>query len=320
MASGSKLVLYAALAGNLAIAATKFAAAAIAGSSAMLTEGIHSLVDTCNQGLLLYGRHRADLPPDERHPLGHGRELYFWAFVVALLIFTTGAGASVYEGIVHIRHPETIEKPWINFLVLGLAFVFESASLFVAIREFRQTKDPAAGWWRALRDSKDPAVFVVLMEDSAALAGLVIAAIFIGLAVATGNPLWDGLGSIVIGALLIGVAILLAVESKKLLIGERARPELQRYLSEVAKSTPGVCLVNEVITVHMAPEDVIATLSLDFEDDLPLSEVEKAADAIESAVKARYPEVRRLFIRPQSRVAASAERDALHLVGATADY
>jgi divalent metal cation (Fe/Co/Zn/Cd) transporter len=240
--------------------------------------------------------------------------------VVALLIFTTGAGASVYEGIVHIRHPEAIEKPWINFVVLGLAFVFEGASLMVAIREFRHTKDPAVGWWRALRDSKDPAVFVVLMEDSAALAGLVIAAVFIGLAVATGNPLWDGIGSIVIGALLIGVAILLASESKKLLIGERARPELQRYLSEVAKATPGVCLVNEVITVHMGPEDVIATLSLDFEDDLPLSEVEKAADAIESAVKARYPEVRRLFIRPQSRVAASAERDALHLIGATADY
>ncbi|GGD93970.1 cation transporter [Tsuneonella deserti] len=320
MASGSKLVLYAALAGNLAIAVTKFAAAAIAGSSAMLTEGIHSLVDTCNQGLLLYGRNRSEMPPDEKHPLGHGRELYFWAFVVALLIFTTGAGASVYEGIVHIQSPEQIEKPWINFVVLGLAFVFEGSSLYIAVREFRQTKDPAVGYWRALRDSKDPAIFVVLMEDSAALAGLVVAAVFIGLAVWTGNPVWDGIGSIVIGILLIGVAIMLASESKKLLIGERARPEVQRYLAEVAKGTMGVCLVNEVITVHMSPEDVIATISLDFQDDLPLSEVEKAADSIEAKVKARYPEVRRLFIRPQSRVAAVEERAALQFPAATADF
>lgn len=239
--------------------------------------------------------------------------------MVALLIFTTGAGASVYEGIAHIRSPEPIEKPWINFVVLGFAFVFEAGSLFIAFREFHRVKDPGHSYWRALRESKDPAVFVVLMEDSAALAGLVIAAIFIGLAVVTGNPLWDGVGSIVIGVLLIAVAIMLAIESKKLLLGERARPEVQRYLTEVALGTRGVCLVNEVITVHMSPEDVIATISLDFEDDMPLRDVERAADSIEASVKARYPEVRRLFIRPQSRVAAGEERAALQHP-ATADF
>lgn len=319
MASGSKFVLYAALAGNLGIAVTKFVAAGIAGSSAMLTEGVHSLVDTTNQILMLYGRHRADAPPDRLHPLGHGRELYFWSFVVALLIFTGGAGISIYEGVVHIRDPHPITDPSINFAVLGIAAIFEGTSLTFAVREFRKQKDPGDSYRRALRESKDPAVFVVLLEDSAALAGLLVAAIFIALAVVTGNPLWDGIGSLIIGFLLAVVAVVLARETKRLLIGERASPELQDYLREAAQATPGVCLVNEVIAVHLAPDEVIATLSLDFEDDLALTDVERAADRLEEKVRSRHPEVRRLFIRPQSRTAAAHERHALEKRRANGD-
>lgn len=311
MASGGKLVVLAALGGNLAIAVTKFAAALIAGSSSMLTEGIHSTVDTFNEVLLLYGRKRAEEPPDALHPLGHARELYFWGFVVALLIFTGGAGFSIYEGIEHIRRPEMLGHPAVNFAVLALAFVFESVSLFFALREFRRQKDPAESWWQALRTSKDPSVFVVMMEDLAALTGLVVAAIFIGLTVASGNPLWDGAGSVVIGLILAGVAALLASECKKLLIGERASAELERAIKAVAEQTSGVCKVNEIITVHLGPQQVVVMLSLDFDDALALADVETATEGMEERVRTNFPEVFRLFVRAQSRQAAHTERQVL---------
>jgi cation diffusion facilitator family transporter len=311
MASGSKLVVLAALGGNLAIAVTKFAAALIAGSSSMLTEGIHSAVDTFNELLLLYGRKRATQPPDELHPLGHARELYFWGFVVALVFFTGGAGFSIYEGIEHIRVPRMLDSPAINFAVLAIAFAFESASLFFAVREFHRQKEPDAGWWTALRDSKDPSVFVVMMEDFAALTGLIVAAIFIGLTVVTGNPLWDGVGSVVIGLLLAAVAMLLATECKKLLIGERASIALQQAIEGIAMDAPGVCKINEIITTHLGPRQVIVMLSLDFDDELRLHHVEAATERIEAKVRERFPEVFRLFVRAQSRQAAHAERQVL---------
>lgn len=311
MASGGKLVVLAALGGNLAIAVTKFAAALIAGSSSMLTEGIHSTVDTFNEVLLLYGRKRAEEPPDELHPLGHARELYFWGFVVALVFFTGGAGMSIYEGIEHIREPHMLENPVVNFVVLALAFVFESASLFFAVREFRRQKEPESGWWEALRASKDPSVFVVMMEDFAALTGLLVAAIFIGLTVATGDPLWDGIGSVVIGLILAGVATLLASECKKLLIGERASPDLEKAIQAMARETSGVCKVNEIITVHLGPQQVVVMLSLDFDDALGLPDVETATEGMEEQVRAKFPEVFRLFVRAQSRQAAHIERQVL---------
>lgn len=309
MASGGKLVLYAALAGNLTIAVAKFVAAAIAGSSSMLTEGIHSLVDTGNQVLLLYGRKRARTPPDEVHPLGHGRELYFWGFVVALLIFTGGAGMSIYEGVIHIRHPEMLSQPLVNFAVLGIAAVAEGTSLYFAVREFLRNKPADEGWWTALRTSKDPTIFVVLMEDSAALAGLFVAAGFIGLTLLTGNPLWDGVGSVVIGLILATVAMLLATECKKLLIGEQARPEVRRSIADIARKANGVCQVNEVVTIHLAPEQVVALVSLDFEDDLRLDRVESITEEIESETRSLHPQIFRLFIRAQSRESAAAEQD-----------
>lgn len=311
MASGGKLVLLAALGGNLAIAVSKFAAAFIAGSSSMLTEGIHSLVDSGNQVLMLYGRHRSQMPPDRHHPLGHGREIYFWGFIVALLIFTTGAGMSFYEGWLHYRDPEMLTLPWVNFLVLAIAFVFEGTSLTIAFREFARSRPPELGWWRALRESKDPTVFVVLIEDSAALAGIVIAAAFIGLTVITGDPRWDGIGSMAIGVLLAIVAILLARECKALLIGEPANPAVQRSIETIATAQEGVCVVNEVLTVQLSPQQVVVMVSLDFDDDLSLAQVENIAAEIERQATEAHPEVMRLFIRPQPREKASQERTRL---------
>ena len=303
MAEGNTLVVYAALAGNLAIAVTKFVAAAITGSSAMLTEGLHSVVDTANEVLLLYGMKRAKQPPDAIHPYGYGRELYFWSFVVALLIFTGGAAASIYEGVRHIQNPEPIRQPLVSFGVLALAFVFEGLSWRVALREFRSA-NAGRGVWEAFRRSKDPVTFTVLFEDSAALVGLVIAAVFIGLAVALDRPALDGVGSIVIGVLLAAVAIVLARESKGLLIGERADPALTEAIRAIAASEHGVCGVNEVLTLHLAPDQVIANLSLDFDDRLQTAAIETAVCSIADRTRADHPEVIRVYIRPEAKLAA----------------
>jgi len=302
MATGGKRVVYTALAGNLAIAVTKFVAALVTGSSSMLTEAIHSLVDTGNQGLLLYGMKRSRQKPDAIHPLGYGRELYFWSFVVALLIFAGGAGVSVYEGISHIRHPKPIDHVVVNYVVLGAAFLFEGTSWRVARREFRQAQGDM-GWWEAIRRSKDPTTFVVLFEDSAALVGILIAALSIGLAVMLEEPRLDGIGSILIGIVLGIVAILLARESKGLLIGERASPALTADITAIAKAQPGVCAVNNVLTVHLAPDQVMVTISLDFEDNLDTRKIEAAVTQIERLARARHSEIRSVFIRPQAREA-----------------
>ncbi len=300
MATGGKRVVYTALAGNLAIAVTKFVAALVTGSSSMLTEAIHSLVDTGNQGLLLYGMQRSRRRPDISHPLGYGRELYFWSFIVALLICAGGAGVSVYEGIAHIRFPEPIDHPIVNYIVLGAAFLFEGASWQVAHREFRQAQGDM-NWWEAIRRSKDPATFVVLFEDSAALVGILIAALFIALAEVKNDPRLDGVGSVLIGIVLGGVAILLARESKGLLIGERASPALSADVTAIAQAEPGVCAVNNVLTIHLAPDQVLVTISLDFEDDLTTRRIEAAVTAIETRARAAHPEIVSVFIRPQAR-------------------
>jgi cation diffusion facilitator family transporter len=300
MVKDAKRVVYTALAGNLAIAVTKFAAALLTGSSSMLTEAIHSLVDTGNQGLLLYGMKRSRRKPDLIHPLGYGRELYFWSFVVALLIFAGGAGVSIYEGIAHIRSPEPIEHVVVNYVVLAASFVFEGTSWRVAYKEFRQAQGDM-GWWKAIRRSKDPTTFVVLFEDSAALVGILIAAIFIALAQALGDPRLDGIGSVLIGIVLGGVAILLARESKGLLIGERASPALSDAVTAIAQAEPGVCAVNNVLTIHLAPDQVLVTISLDFEDGLDTRKIEAAVTAIERRARAAHPEINSVFIRPQAR-------------------
>lgn len=302
----SRPAIIAALIGNLLIAVTKGIAAAITGSSAMLSEAVHSVVDTGNEVLLLYGQYRSSRPPDEIHPFGYGRELYFWCFVVALLIFALGAGISIYEGIVHIRHPQPITKPLVNFVVLGLAFVFEGASWFVAWRGFQRVRGDGS-FWHVIRASKDPTSFMVLFEDSAALIGIVIAAVGTALAVDLEAPWIDGTASILIGVVLGAVAIVLARESKNLLIGERANPQLQEAIRHAIDSESCVRGVRRILTTHMAPDQVIASLDVEFDDSLTIPDVERLIGRIESSLRAQHPELAQVFIRPQPDSPAQAE-------------
>ncbi|KPK04877.1 MAG: cation transporter [Betaproteobacteria bacterium SG8_39] len=299
MASGSKTVIYAALAGNGLIAATKFTAAAVTGSSAMLSEGIHSLVDTGNQVLLLFGLHQAKKPPDERFPFGHGKEVYFWSFVVAILIFGLGAGISIYEGVAHLLAPTELRNPLVNYVVLGLALVFEGAAWTFAYREFRKTKGKL-GWLRAVQSSKDPTVLVVLFEDSAAMLGLLIALAGVGLSQITGDPTYDAAASIGIGGVLAVTAAWLAAETKGLLIGERARPDVVENIRRICRDLGKVERVNEVLTMHMGPEYVLATLSLEFADALTITELERTIEDLNQRIRAAHPEVKKVFIEAES--------------------
>jgi cation diffusion facilitator family transporter len=296
---GSKMVIYAALAGNLAIALTKFAAAFFTGSSAMLSEGVHSLVDTGNGGLLLYGMHRAARPANRAHPLGHGRELYFWSFIVALLVFALGAGVSFYEGIVHIMAPEPAANVKVNYIVLGLSFLFEGSSWMVALKEFRREKG-TQGWLQAVQSSKDPSVYTVLFEDSAALLGLIVAFAGILAAEMLEMPELDGAASIGIALILGATAIFLARESKGLLIGEPASPEVQRKVLAIAQQDPAVQRANGVLTVHLGPQEIVAGLSIEFEDHLAAPEIEACVERIEARLKREMPEITRLFVKPQT--------------------
>ena len=296
---GSKRVIYAALAGNLAIALTKFAAAFFTGSSAMLSEGVHSLVDTGNGGLLLYGMHRAARPADRTHPLGHGRELYFWSFIVALLVFALGAGVSLYEGIVHIMAPEPVVNTKVNYIVLGLSFLFEGSSWLVALKEFRQQKGNE-GWLEAVQSSKDPSVYTVLFEDSAALLGLIVAFAGISAAQMLDMPELDGVGSIGIAIILGATAIFLARESKGLLIGEPASLDVQKEVLAIAQADPAVQRANGVLTVHLGPRQIVAGLSIEFEDHLTAPEIEACVERLEARLKKEMPEITRLFVKPQT--------------------
>jgi cation diffusion facilitator family transporter len=293
----SKTAIVAALIGNLLISITKGVAAGLSGSSAMLSEAVHSLVDTGNEVLLLYGLKRAAKPPDKVHPYGYGRELYFWSFVVALLIFAVGAGVSAYEGVVHIRHPEPITDVWINFVVLGLAAIFEGVSWWFGWKAFSRVRR-SRPIWDAFVASKDPTTFMVLFEDSAALVGIVIAAIATYFSWSLKLPWIDGAGSILIGAVLAIVAVLLARESKELLIGERASPELSAAVRQTASEDPCVHQVIDITTSQMGPDQVIATIAVEIDEDLRVPEVEQLIHRIEDAIRARFPQLFRIFIRP----------------------
>ncbi|WP_319531896.1 cation diffusion facilitator family transporter [uncultured Cohaesibacter sp.] len=298
-AHGSKKVIYAALAGNTLISITKFVAASITGSSAMLSEGIHSLVDTGNQGLLLYGMRKSARPADKKHPFGYGAELYFWAFVVALLIFAVGAGLSIYEGISKVLEPHPVSDPTINFVVLGAALCFEGWAWFVALNEFRTTKGKM-GWIEAVSQSKDPTVFTVLFEDSAAMLGLIVAAIGIAISHFFHIPWMDGAASIVIGIILACTAFLLAYETKGLLIGEAASDEMELEIRSIVSAHPAVTMVNELRTLHRGPSEILVTLSLDFENSMPVSKLEAVIADLEDHIRDRFPPIRRLFIEAQS--------------------
>jgi cation diffusion facilitator family transporter len=295
----SRRVVVAALVGNVLVAATKLVAALMTGSSAMMSEAVHTVVDTGNELLLLHGLRRAARPADADHPFGHGRELYFWSFVVALLVFALGCGVSIYEGVNHVQHPVVITKPAVNYVVLALALLFEGSSWWVAFSEFRNGIG-GLGYWEAVRRSKDPTTFTVLFEDTGAILGILIAFAGTFAAVQLHRPVLDGVASIAIGVLLGVVAIVLARETKGLLIGEPARSELVSSICRLASEHAGVERSNGLFTVHIGPRQVVAALSLEFEDSLTAGQVETIIAELEGEVRKRHPEVVSLLVKPQS--------------------
>ncbi len=299
MATGSKKATYAALTGNALIAITKFVASWFTGSSAMLSEAIHSVVDTSNQVLLLYGMHRSEQKADAAHPFGYGRELYFWSFVVAIIIFSLGAGLSIYEGVLKVQNPGIVSSPYVNFIVLALALVFEGAATSFAFMEFNKRRR-GKGWIEAIRESKDAALFTILFEDTAAIIGLIIA--FVGLAAAhyLDMPILDGVASIGIGVVLALTAMFLAYETKALLIGEAASDYLLVGVKGFVADEGIVTRINELRTMHMGPDDVLLALSLDFEDGIAVGRVENAIYKLENNIKGAFPEVKRIFIEVQA--------------------
>lgn len=299
-ANSSKTVIYAALIGNLLVAVTKFIAAALSGSSSMMSEGVHSLVDTVNELLLLYGMRRSSRTPDPAHPLGYGRELYFWSFIVAVLLFALGAGVSFYEGVTRVRAPTPVGDVTVVYIVLALSLVFEGASWRVSQRAFHAAKGDL-GYWEAVRKSKDPPSFIVLFEDSAALIGIVIAAGGTYAADSLQMPVFDGIASILIGAVLAATSATLAREAKGLLIGERADPQIAASIEALARGERGVAATNGVITMQLAPDQIVAALSIEFEDELRTPQIEDAVARLEQRVRTRHPQVVALFVKPQSR-------------------
>lgn len=312
-AGGSTGVVVVALACNLGIALSKFAAAAWTGSSAMLSEAIHSLVDTSNQGLLLLGLRRSARPADALHPFGYSMELYFWSFVVAILLFSLGAGVALYEGVEKLLDPHPVTDPWVNYAVLAVAFALEGVSAVRAIGEFNRRRG-ALPALVALRASKDPALFTVLLEDVAALAGLTVAAVGIAISHATGSPTADGYASILIGLLLGAVAAFMSIEIRSLIIGEAASPAVRQGLYEAiaAEMRPRgpIRAVNEIRTMHLGPTDILVAASVDFEDGESAAAVEAATARVERAIKARYPAVRRFFLEGQSATDHARDADA----------
>jgi cation diffusion facilitator family transporter len=300
MSASSKKVIYAALAGNSLIAVTKFFAATITGSSAMFSEGIHSLVDTGNQILLLHGMRMARKPPCDRFPFGHGKEIYFWSFAVAILIFAVGSGVSLYEGIIHTIHPKPVANPMVNYIVLGLAMLFEGAAWYFALTEFTKAKGKW-GYIEAVQRGKDPTMFVVLFEDSAAMLGIVVAFLGVLIVDLTGILVFDGIASIIIGLILGGTAVWLAYETKGLLIGESANEMVIKGIREIILKYDGINNLNEVLTMHMGPDFVLVNVSIDFKDDITAGDLEDIIARMDTQIKESFPTVKRIFVEAEAR-------------------
>lgn len=322
-AGGSRAVVLFALGANLGIAVAKFVAAAWTGSSAMLSEGIHSLVDSSNQGLMLYGIKRSSRPADATHPFGYSKELYFWSFVVAIMLFALGAGISIYEGITKLQEPHAITNVHIIYAVLGIAIVLEGLATLKTFKEFNKRRR-GRRFLTALRQSKDPALFAILLEDFAAIMGLLVAMAGVSVAYYMGYPEADGIASIIIGIILALVALFMAIEIKALIIGEAADIETQRGLMKIIKSEQGegkpILAINEVRTMHLGPRDILVAASVDFGDGLSAADVEATTARLETTIKEQFPKVRRLFLEAQSEeahaeaIAAEAVHEA-ELVG-----
>lgn len=293
---GTKSVV-AALLANSGLAAAKFVGFTFTRSSSMLAEAIHSVADAGNQALLLLGVRRATKKPSTEHPFGYGRERYFWSFIVALVIFTLGAGFAIYEGIEKVRHPHEIKGLWWAVVILGVGIVLEGLSFRTAIREARPLRGDQ-GWWRFIRRSRTPELPVVLLEDLGAMVGLVIALVAVVLAHATGNAVWDGVGTLCIGVLLGTIAILLAVEMKSLLIGEGALPEHREELLEAATNAPEVQRVIHLRTQHLGPDQLLVALKAVFDPELDMAALASAIDATEARLRAAVPVTQIIYIEP----------------------
>jgi len=292
---GSKKVIYAAIVANLGIAVAKFIVAAITGSAAMAAEGIHSAVDTGNELLLLLGEHTSTKPPDQKHPFGYGKTMYFWALIVALSVFSLGGGLSIYHGIDALRHPEPLQDPMWNYAVLGVSALFEGYSWNVSRQELNKRRKPGASLWQTMRASKDASVFTVFIEDSAALIGLAIAALGIFLGHLFDNPYFDPAASVLIGVLLVGAAFTLARETGGLLVGESIGVDATRRLRGVFEQDPDILSVNKLLSMQLGPDEALLTASVQFRRGMRIDEVEKAIVRLESAVSAMYPQIQRVY-------------------------
>lgn len=298
-ASDNPIAVYGALVANGIIAITKFGASAITGSSAMMAEGIHSVVDTGNQALILFGIRRSKQPADARHPFGYGKELYFWSFVVAIILFSLGGGFSLYEGIRHLGHPEPVESPMWNYGVLGIAVVVEAVAWWIAYRQIRKAEGLEISLLQAIRQSKNPAIFTVLVEDTAAMLGLIVAFLGVFLGQVTGNPIWDAIASIAIGAILCAIAVFLAAESKALLLGEGVSPEMASSIQSLVERDDAVRWAGSPLTLHFGPRQVLLNLGIGFNEDLAAAELPAAIDRIEKAIRAEHPQITRVFLEAE---------------------
>ncbi|WP_423148203.1 cation diffusion facilitator family transporter [Rubrolithibacter danxiaensis] len=295
----SKIPLYSALFANIAIAVTKFIAAGVTGSSAMISEGIHSVVDSANEILLLYGIKRSKKTADENRPFGYGKELYFWAFIVSILIFAIGGGISFYEGVSHIQHPAKIEDPHWNYIVLGIAIVLDGFSFITALKEFKRQRG-STPFWKAVKKSKDPSTFVVLFEDAADVLGLIVAFLGVYLGHRFNDPLFDGIASIVIGFILASIAIMLARESRSLLMGESADKQTLADVIKLTEHNPAVEKVFPPLSMYLSPEEIFLVLKVIFKQDLQGKEITQAADDIKELIKTHFPSIKQIFIEPES--------------------
>lgn len=299
MAGSSKIAIYGAIAANSAIAVSKFIAAFFTGSSAMLSEGIHSLVDTGNGILLLFGIRLSQRVPDSKHPFGYGNEIFFWSFVVAILIFALGGGIAIYEGIMHLLHPRELENVQWNYVVLVLAMIFEGSALRVALREFEVSRRNRP-FFQALRESKDSTTIAVVVEDTAALAGLLIALLSVLLGQLTGWVYFDGIGSVLIGLLLVSVSYFFAVECKALLVGEGLGTENIDKIQAILEEEPNISNHRRPLSLYFGPNEVLVNLDVHFNDELSSDAIEQTIDRVEALIKAAVPKVNRIFIEAET--------------------
>lgn len=293
----SKAAIYSALIANFLIAVTKFIAAGVTGSSAMVSEGIHSLVDTTNEILLLLGLKKSKKPPDQSRPFGYGKELYFWSFIVSILIFGVGGGISFYEGITHLQHPEPIKEPLWNYIVLGVAFLFDGASFIIALKTFNNQRREMP-FWKAIKKSKDPSSFVILFEDAADVMGLLVAFAGVYLGHALNNPYLDGIASIIIGLILTAVSLILTTESRSLLMGETASSDVMHEVVKIAEADPSILKVNKHLSMIMAPDEIFLVLIADFTKDMPVENVVTTIDKVKRAIQEKFPLITQILIEP----------------------